>query len=397
MWHAVVLFAQTPLTLQQAVTEALRNSPQILASQARTAAAEGDRHQAGLAPNPRLYVQTENARFWGSTPFSFPNSTDDYGYVGQVVEVAGKRARRVEVATAGVRFAASQNLVVARGIRYRVGSAYWMAAGAARIRELLEQSLQTYEENVTYHRNRVREGAMAEADLLRIELERDRVRFQVLAATREAEQATVALFRAMEKTEFPAVTFADSLENVPDISIPELATALEQRPEMQSARENLSRSEASVRLQQANAKPDPDFYLGYKRTAGLDTLYGAVQVDLPFRNRNQGAIEAAQALVRAAKADLASTEVGIRGEWESATRAYQAGRVLFRAFPETRARAAETARIAQAAYREGGFDLVRLLDAERIRIDTEVQYYRALMELQQSTLTLLFASGRALP
>ena len=62
---------------------------------------------------------------------------------------------------------------------------------------------------------------------------------------------------------------------------------------MRLSRAALEQARANLRLQHPNAKTDPDAQLGYKRTAGFDTLYAAVQIPLPVRNRNQGQIEAA--------------------------------------------------------------------------------------------------------
>jgi cobalt-zinc-cadmium efflux system outer membrane protein len=58
-----------------------------------------------------------------------------------------------------------------------------------------------------------------------------------------------------------------------------------------------------------------------------------------------------------------------------------------------RARADEVYRIVDAAYRETGSDILRLLDAERTRIETEIAYARALAELQQSAVALETAQG----
>jgi len=59
----------------------------------------------------------------------------------------------------------------------------------------------------------------------------------------------------------------------------------------------------------------------------------------------------------------------------------------------SRQRAAEAADIANAAYREGGADLLRLLDAQRVRIDLEVLNATTLMEYRQSIVALETAMG----
>jgi outer membrane protein TolC len=55
--------------------------------------------------------------------------------------------------------------------------------------------------------------------------------------------------------------------------------------------------------------------------------------------------------------------------------------------------ASETYRIADAAYREGGSDLLRLLDAQRVRIEARIAHTRGLAELRQSRVALQAALG----
>jgi outer membrane protein, heavy metal efflux system len=64
-------------------------------------------------------------------------------------------------------------------------------------------------------------------------------------------------------------------------------------------------------------------------------------------------------------------------------------------FPGILSQANESSRISQAAYREGGSDLLRLLDTERVRIEAQLMYYRTLAEYRQSLATLDAASGVA--
>jgi outer membrane protein TolC len=61
-----------------------------------------------------------------------------------------------------------------------------------------------------------------------------------------------------------------------------------------------------------------------------------------------------------------------------------------------RKRADEIATIALAAYTEGATDLLRLIDAERARIEALTLYHRALADFQQSVTTLRIATGEGL-
>lgn len=68
---AASCLAQVHITLESAVEQALSANPQLGVAQGRIEDAEGVRAQAGLGPNPRLAVQTEDLRFWEGHPRSF--------------------------------------------------------------------------------------------------------------------------------------------------------------------------------------------------------------------------------------------------------------------------------------------------------------------------------------
>jgi cobalt-zinc-cadmium efflux system outer membrane protein len=391
------LVGQTRLTLADAVAQALQGNPRLSVATARIGVAEGLRKQAGLSPNPRLIVQLENTRFWESPGFSYPRDTTTYAFLAQTVETGGKRDRRVALATEEIRSSKLEMQLQRRQIVSRVSTAYWAAAGSARVRDLLQEEVVNFDRVVQFHRDRVREGAAPEVDLVRIEVERDRLASSATTAAQEAEQTRIALFREMGKLEFPQVVFPDALEEVLQVGPLSTEQVLERRVEMTLAREAVEQARANLRLQQADAKPDPDLHFGYERIAGFDTLYAAAQIPLPIRNRNQGQIEAAAAELKAAESSVAATEVAIRSELEIATRDYESRRKLLNETLRTmRERAAEVYRIVDAAHRETGSDLLRLLDAERTKIETDLMYVRALSDLQQSAVALETEQG-ALP
>jgi outer membrane protein TolC len=398
------LWAQVRLTMADAVSQALASNPQLATGEARVGVAEGLRRQAGLAPNPRLTLQSENSRFWGSPPFSYSPDADSLALLSQTFETGGKRKRRVESATANIQRSRLEQDVLRQQIISRVSSAYWTAAGAVATRNLLQQELKNFDRVVEYNQNRVKEGAAPEVDLLRVDLEKDRLTSSVKIADQDAERATIVLFREMGKNEFPNVEFVDSVEQVHPVAIIPLEQILEQRPAMQVARKTIEQARANLRLQQANATPDPDVEVGYKRTAAVgvsagggvavNTLYGSIQIPLPIRNRNQGQIAAAVSGIRAAESSLASTEALVRSELATAQKDYESRRQLLdETLRPMRDRAQEVYKISDAAYREGGTDILRLLDAERARIDTQLLYIRTLTDYQLSAVALRAAEG----
>lgn len=240
---------------------------------------------------------------------------------------------------------------------------------------------------------------MAEADLMRVEVEQYRLQASARNAAQEAERAAIALLREMGRSDFPKLALAEPAATLEELPAPNVAAILEARPDMRLARQSVERANANARLQRANVRPDPDFLFGYKRTAGFNTagfntVLAGVQINLPAFHRNQGLISAAEAEVRAAEAQLGATQAMVTGEVAATwSEAQSRRRTLLETLAPMQQRAGQTARIAQAAYREGGMDLLRLLDAERTRIESQVLYHRALAEYRQSVAGLWIASG----
>ncbi|MEZ5398633.1 MAG: TolC family protein [Bryobacteraceae bacterium] len=381
------------LSRREAVAEAVSAHPVLQAAAGRIAMNEGFRTQAGLGPNPRFYFQHENLRGYSGRPQGYWALTDTFLYLQQTLETAGKRDHRVEVAAQNVRLAGYERDLARKQLAGRVSLAYWTAAGALRRVSLYQDALDNIGRMVEYHQIRVREGAIAEADLIRVRLEQQRLKIGVNQARLEAERARIQLLREMGRREFGPVALTDRVE-AGGGTAPDVARALEDRAEMQIARTAMEHARSNERLQAAYAKPNVDVLFGYKRTNGINTMLGGVQVDVPFRNKNEGNIEAARAELRVAEANLAATEALIRAEVEAARTEYDVrASEVTQLLEPLRAQANETFRIADAAYRVGGTDLLRLLDAQRVQIEAEIAVAEGLAALRRSEAALETAMG----
>lgn len=379
--------AQDILTVRDAVQYALRNSPELRIAEQRVGVSAGLLKQSGLWKNPRFLFQTENLQ---TSQFDFSQDADTYALVTQPVELPGKRSARVAVAQASYRRAQLQLDRTRREVAYRVKKAYWRAVASTRAQDLLRENLDGLQAMVAYHVARVREGAMAEADLLRVQLERERMEIESTSATLEAERARIDLFREMGKTDYVQVRLSDELEpaDAPEM-VTAMETALSHRQEILEARAGLDEALATERLERSTARPELDFIGGYKRTNGLNTAVAGLSFNIPVFDRNQGNIKASTAAAREAEAVLAATEAAVRAEVSAAQADFAArSKQVSSTLRLIRDHALETSRIAHAAYAEGGIDLLRLIDAERIRIESELLYYRALAEYQQSIANL---------
>ena len=383
------------LSLREALQQAVAHNPLLQASADSVDAAEALVTQAGLRPNPRIVVQSENARAWERPPgFSFFRDTDTYIYAGQIIERGNKRESRVLAASAGVARAETDREVARWQVQARVAAAYWNAAAAAEIAALYREDVKNLDQVVEFNRVRVSEGAGAGVDLMRAQIERERLRMTEQSAEQESQAARIALLKEMGRAEFPAVLLTDSLEQIPAPDILPVEEVLRRRPDVRAAIAAVHQMESNVGLQQAYGKTDPEVQLGYKRTAGFDSVYAAVSIPIGIHNRNQGNILAAEAEVRNARHILEALANQVRAEYQERKETYLSRKTIFeQTVAPLRRRSSGVSRISLAAYREGGVELLRVLDSERMRIEADVLYFRSLAELQQSAITLRIAEG----
>lgn len=398
---AIVLFGsyaygQQTLSLHQAIEDGLR-SPAAQVYQGLADQTSALMKQAQLRPNPRLYLQSEDLRPWDNN-FSMADNSESYIFAGQTVEMAGKRGKRIDFAKANTSRAEATVALLRQQLSARIANAYWTFAAAKAAVELQRQNLKSAEEVVQYHQERVNSGAMRGVDLLRMQLERDRARIALQAAEREANEFRLQLFRELGRTTLLGdVQLSDPLTAIDPVAEVSVEVALAQRPDVRAANDSVMSARADARLQRANRVPDPDFIGGYKRNVGDNSLYTSFQIPLPFSNRNQGEIARADASVRTAEAARSQTELSARAEIEAARSAYERSRQIVQGtLPEMQTRAKENLAILDDAYRAGGTDLLRYIDARRLAVEVELSALQRLVEYHASAVRLQLAYGEQL-
>lgn len=389
-------FGQTELNLADAVQQAVRAHPSLAAEAERIAKAQGLRKQAGLIPNPEFQFQNENLR---------PNQTytrdvDTLALINQPLDVLGKRKQRVAAADEDISRARADYGLARWQLVRRVKLAYWSARGAQEIRDLLRTTVENFQKIVSFHAAQLSAGAIAGQDFLRVRLEGERLKLSADLADLEANQTRFDLLKEMGQTQFPAVILTERLEPATIIVPVPVEEVLAGRADLQAARAALRQAEANARLQEIQSRPDLNVTYGYKRTqlpdalTGINTALASLRITLPLTDRNQGNRAAADAEVRRQRALVAAAEAEARAEYYAALQEYTFRHDEFvNTLEPLGEHAAEISRIAAAAYAEGGTDLLRLLDAERVRLEAELARTRGLVAYRQSTSRLEAAEG----
>jgi cobalt-zinc-cadmium efflux system outer membrane protein len=387
------------LDMSRAVEIALSNNPAVQAAAARTRGALGLERQAGLRPNPSFIFDTENIRFWGSPEIDASRDLDIFAYFSQPLEWRGKKARRLEVAAQDVKISEIELKGLQWRIRQDVRQAFLRALLAQKQLESIQESGRYFNQVVEYHRARVEQGAMPEADLIRSQLERERLTVAEQGAAAEAERARISLVKAMGvagyRTDFQLVDApAAKAQTAPLNQQALMERARANHPDLTRAEANIERAKAQLALQFSQAKPDWAVNFGYKRNAGFNTLLGGVSVPLPFLNRNQGNILLGEAEVESSRSTKQMTVAAVETNVLSALAAVRRRHTMIQDLQKGMVeRAEEFWRISLAAYQEGGADLLRLLDAQRVRNEVQLLLTTTQMEYRISMAELENAVG----
>lgn len=389
--------AQSKLSLQEAVDQGIKTRASLKAEAQLVSAAQGLLRQAKLVQNPILQFENQNLR----PGQIYSRDVDTYAYLTQPLDVLGKRKQRIAVAAKEVANTQAKYELAQRQIAQDIKRSYWIARGAQEVRDLLNAAVDNFQKILDYHSAQLTVGAISEQDFLRIRLEDERLKIGANLAVLEATRTRVQLQRAMGQRDFPDLVLEETLEaNQSPIASVSIQEALSQRIEMRVANAALESARAKARLEEVAARPDLSLEFGYKRTqlvdatAGTNSALAGVQITLPFLDRNQGNREAANAEVLREEQLLAETQANVLAEYYSALQEYQLrAKEVSGILQPLRAHAKEVSEIAQAAYAQGGTDLLRLLDGERARLDAEVGYVQGMVAYQQSIVDLEAAEG----
>jgi outer membrane protein TolC len=389
--------AQETLTLRQAIDKALASRASLKAEAERVSASQGLREQAGAFPNPEFQFQNENLR----PGMTYTRDVDTLAYVVQPLDLFGRRGGRIAAADGTVaRTQAEYELAQLRTVR-DVKLAYWTARGAQASRDLLGSALENFQRLIDYNEARLKAGTIAEQDVLRVRLEGERLSIAASLADLRASRAAVDLARTIGEDATTPMTLGEALDEelqpVPNMT-PEQVVL--QRPEMKVARASVEEAQARARLQDVLARPDLTLTSGYKRTQLPDTAQAAntaivaVAVKLPLFDRNAGNRAAASAEVRRQQDLLDATRVDVLADYHAASVEYFLRRTeVAGTLVPMREHAANLSSLAQAVYIQTGGDVLRLIDAERSRLDAELAWVEGMIALQQSRANLEAAEG----
>jgi len=390
-----------PLSLRAALDEAVENNPELAELRSRVKTARLRPGQERFLPPPMLEAQIwqwpiNTINPWNTNMFMFMATQDLPG--------RGKRALRETLATKDVGLADLDVAVRARQVVNEVKQAYadlFIARRAIDIHlamvDLLRQFADVSEAKYTT-------GRTSQQDVLKASLELSRMHDDLVKVQQQADFARLRLNVLMNREPDAAIgALAEATEQKLITPLVELQRrALDSQPELRMSQAQIEQAEAQLAVARGEYKPDFSIGGGYQLMPGqTDGWLGKVAMTWPRAPWSRGRIDAhvaeAASAVETAKARKRSTESMVKLAVQQAyvrVGAAEERALLLRTtiLPQSR----QTLDVSRIAYQTSRVEFLEMLDSARTLLDAQLEYERAVSDLQQARADLERAIGTEL-
>ena len=381
---------QVPLTLETAIDLSLNHNPLLAASGYQIKAQHAAARQANLLLNPELSFDVEN--LGGNGSLSGGELQEFTVGFSQLIELGGKRSKRVRVATAELESVRSANESRRQDV-IRATSLRFFRILANQERLLVSDSLlataNQFFESVRARRMAGKVSTLVER---RANLQLTTAQIQRADAAKNLSISwndLRALWGGFQDSSTVAIGEMEQVMRVPLIE--SLALRLEQHSEVIRSRSLVEVQRAVVALERSRAIPDPTVTIGARRIRELGSTGAVASVSIPLGlfNRNQGSIESAHHEVAVAEAMLKATQTDLYAQLHNLYAEVVAARnealiLDQRALVD----AMENMNATVAGYTDGKFDLLTVLDAQRVLLSISTRHIDALERFHHSRIEL---------
>ena len=380
---AAAASAQTPLPATVTIDDVIRllndRSPRTVADRASIDVAAADRITARTYPNPDISYGNVHLVSGLSTGAITQNQV----VFDQPLLIFKQRQARLGEADLNV---VAEQARVAQTLsqrRLQVRQAFATLLSRQQQLAVVRESLADLQRVEDVVRGRALAGERSDYDVARIEIETERVDVEMMNAEADVDDAAGQLATLLG---FPGWS-PRALGNLdPSADVPTDVNALwtiaqQRRPSLVAIRQQQAAARGGLFLAQRERLPVPAFSAGTQMTqsvTGTSTFFG-FSMPLPFFDRGQGAIAKATAQIRAQDLALEAELAEAHADIERATTVLAKRRAALNEL-ETRVvqRVPSLRRMSEDAYREGGADILELLDAMRSVKDIQIAHVQQL-------------------
>jgi len=396
--------AATQITLEQAITMALANSPSIKAARTQIQQNQAQEITANLRPNPTLAWDSQFIPvFSGDFSTDTLNNLQQFDIgLGYLFERGHKRQNRLQAARDTTAVTAAQVADTERTLVFNVAQQFINVLLANSTLQFAQEDLRSFQETVNISAERYRAGDISEGDYLKIQLQMLQFQTDVSSARVAKVQALGSLRQLVGYASLPHdfdvvgdLDYKPLTAALPDLQVKALAT----RPDLLAAQKGVKAANSQISLAKANGKVDFNASASYSHVSGASSTSLFFSVPLPIFDRNQGEIARTKFALTGAELTAKAAEDTVMTDVTNAYESASSNQDVVKLYVSGYLKQAQDSRdISQYAYKAGAATLLDFLDAERSYRSTQLAYRQALAAYMLSLEQLRQAVGtRSLP
>ena len=390
LWVLVGIFpafasGQTTFTWAQIMDRFEKANPTLKAAQLNIDESRAEEITAFLRPNPDLSLSADgfqasrNRGIW--RPFSGVVETPGISYLH---ERQHKRELRRDAAKETTAVSESQYLDQERNLVFNLRNAFVQTLQAKAVLENARQNLDYWDHELEINRTRLRAGDLAQLDLNRLELQRVQFESDYETAIVNLRTAKIQLLMLLnERTPIDQFDVTGPYEFKAELRPLEdfRNVALETRPDLKAAVQNVELAKLNHQLAVANGSIDPTYSVwfsnnpSFSNTFANETVGGSISIPLRIFDRNQGEKARTQLDIGRNERLRDAAQAQVFNDVDSAYYTVVQTVNLLKPYKDKYLPLATDVRDRMSfSYRNGGASLLDYLDAEKSYRDTRLAY-----------------------
>jgi cobalt-zinc-cadmium efflux system outer membrane protein len=398
-------FAQPSLSWQQVKDKFEGSNPTLKAAQLNIDESRAAEITAYLRPNPDFTLSVDGFQVAAAggiwRPLSGVVETPGISYLH---ERRHKRELRRDTARQSTAIAQASYQDEERSLLFNLRNAFVQVLQAKAVVLNARENLDYWDRELGVNRARFRAGDMAQVDLDRLELQRVQFESDLETATVNVRTAKIQLLTLMnDRTAIERFDvngpydFSEQMQPLEEYR----KVALEERPDLKQAVENVQLAKLNHQLAVANGSTDPTFSVWYSHNPSFanpyatQTVGGSVSIPLRIFDRNQGEKARTQVDITRNERLRDAAEAQVLSDVDSAYVTLASAVNLLRPYRDKYLKLAEDTRNRISfSYQHGGASLLDYLDAEKAYRDTRLAYLNLIGSYLTAAAQLNMAVGR---
>ena len=399
------LSAQTAFSWQQIKEKFEAANPTLKAAQLNIDESRAAEITAYLRPNPDLTVSTDGTQLSRYEGVWRPFAGTQYGpAVSYLHERQHKRELRRDQAKESTTITESTYLDQERGLVFNLRNAFVQTLQAKAVLQNAQENLAYWDKELGVNRTRFNAGDLALVDLNRLELQRVQFESDFETATVNLRTAKIQLLMLLnDRTPIERFDVSGPFDFMDELRPLEeyRNVALDARPDLKAAVQNVELAKITHRLAIANGSTDPTFSMwvthnpSFNNPYDNNTLGASVSIPLRIFDRNQGQKALTQIDIGRNERLRDAYQALVFSDVDSAYWTLVQNLNLLRPYKTKYLPLAEDNRNRISfSFQNGGASLLDFLDAEKAYRDARLAYLKLIGSYLTAAAQMNMAAGR---